>query len=104
MNKPITKFYNSDDVNTTTAELRQVTVEIRFKRLTLKLDVFLWVSVKCIKDKFLLIPLTQPARDVSGTSPEGPVKVLMSGTSRGSSGDSLWTNKKIDYLIQKSVF
>ena len=26
--------------------------------------------------------LTQPARDVLGTSPEGPLKVLMSGTSR----------------------
>ena len=27
--------------------------------------------------------VTQPARDVPGTSPEGPLKVLTSGTSRG---------------------
>ena len=32
--------------------------------------------------------ITQPASDVPGTSPEGPLKVLTSGTSRGPSGDS----------------
>ena len=32
--------------------------------------------------------VTQPAHDVPGTSPEGPLKVLTSGTSRGPSGDS----------------
>ena len=31
---------------------------------------------------------SQPAHDVPGTSPEGPLKVLTSGTSRGPSGDS----------------
>ena len=31
---------------------------------------------------------TQPARDVPGTSPEGPLKVLTSKTSRGPLGDS----------------
>ena len=31
---------------------------------------------------------TQPIRDVLGTSPEGHLKVLTSGTSRGPSGDS----------------
>ena len=30
---------------------------------------------------------TQPARDVPGTSPEGPLKVLTSGTFRGFLGD-----------------
>ena len=29
---------------------------------------------------------SQPSRDVPGTSPEGPLKVLTSGTSRGPSG------------------
>ena len=31
--------------------------------------------------------VAQPARDVLGTSPEGPLKVLTSGTSRGPPGD-----------------
>ena len=32
--------------------------------------------------------LIQPVRNVPGTSPEGPLKVLRSGTSRGPSEDS----------------
>ena len=48
--------------------------------------------------------LTQPARDVPGTSPEGPLKVLTSRTSRGFSGDSQGTKTKIDDLMKKLVF
>ena len=47
---------------------------------------------------------TQPARDVPGTSPEGPIKVLTSETSRGPSGDSQETNTKIDDLMKKLFF
>ena len=46
---------------------------------------------------------TQPARDVPGTSPEGPLKVLTSGTSRGPSGDSQGTNTEINDLMKKLV-
>ena len=42
-----------------------------------------------------LIEFPQPARDVLGTSSEGLVKVLTSGTSRGPLEDSYWTNKKL---------
>ena len=45
---------------------------------------------------------SQPVRDVPGTSPEGFLKVLTSGTSRGSSGDSQAINTKIDNLMKKS--
>ena len=48
--------------------------------------------------------LTQPARNVLGTSPEGPLKVLTSRTSRGPSGDSYGTNTKIDDLMKKVFF
>ena len=34
------------------------------------------------------VQIAQPACDVPGTSPEGPLKFLTSGTSRGPSGDS----------------
>ena len=44
---------------------------------------------------------TQPARDVPGTSQEGPRKVLTSETYRGPVGDSKGTNKEIDNLIKK---
>ena len=54
--------------------------------------------------KFLIFCTTQPARDVPGTSPEGPLKVLTSGTSRGPSGDSQGTNPKIDDLMKKLFF
>ena len=47
---------------------------------------------------------SQPARDVPRTSPEGPLKVLTSGTSRGPSGDCQGTNKKIDNLMKKVLF
>ena len=48
--------------------------------------------------------LSQAARDVPETSPEGPPKVLTSGISRGPLGDSYGTNKKIDDLIKKCFF
>ena len=48
--------------------------------------------------------ITQPARDVSGTSPEGPLKVPTSGTSRGPSADSQGTNTKINDLMKKLFF
>ena len=38
---------------------------------------------------------TQPAPDVPGTSPEGSLKVLTFGTSRGPSGDSKGPTKKL---------
>ena len=41
------------------------------------------------------------AHNVPGTSPEGPLKVLMTGTYRGSSCDSQGTNTKIDELMKK---
>ena len=47
---------------------------------------------------------TQLTRDFPGTSPEGSLKVLTSGTSRRSSGDSYGTNKKIDDLMKKVFF
>ena len=46
----------------------------------------------------------QSARDVPRTSPEGPLKVLTSGTSRRLSGDSQGTNTKIDDLMKKMFF
>ena len=47
---------------------------------------------------------SQPARNVPGTSPKGPLKVVTSGTSKGLSGDSYGTNKKIDDLMKKEFF
>ena len=35
----------------------------------------------------IIIGNTQPTQDVPGTSPEGPLKVLSSGTYNGISGD-----------------
>ena len=43
----------------------------------------------------------QPAHDVLRTSPEGPLKVLTSGTYRGLSGASQGTNTKMDDLMKK---
>ena len=38
---------------------------------------------------------TQPAQDILGTSPEGPLKVITSGSYRGPSGDSLGPIQKL---------
>ena len=48
--------------------------------------------------------LSQSARDVPGMSPEGPLKVLTSGTSREPSGDSHGTNTITDDLMKKLLF
>ena len=55
------------------------------KKLTMKL-----IKLKKWKNTFNreYSAYTQPARDVPGTSPEAPRKVLTSGTSRGPSVDS----------------
>ena len=47
-----------------------------------------------------LLDYTQLAHDVPGASPEGPRKVLKSGTYR----DSQRSNTKIDDLIKKMFF
>ena len=69
--------------------------------------MFCNVFLSIINEKNFIIYLgdmTQPARDVLGTPPEGPLKVLTSGTSMRPSGDSQGTNKKNSDLIKKSVF
>ena len=48
--------------------------------------------------------ISQPAHDVPGTSPEGLLKVLTSGTYRGPSGDPQGTNTKTDNSMRKLVF
>ena len=44
----------------------------------------------------IIIRNTQPVHEVPGTYPEGPLKVITSGTYRGPSGNSKGTNTKID--------
>ena len=51
-----------------------------------------------------LLITPQPECNASGTSPEGPLKVLTSGIFRGPSGDSYRTKKNIDDLIKKVFF
>ena len=50
------------------------------------------------------IVTAQPTRDVPGMSPEGLLKVPMSGTSRRPSEFSHGTNTKIDDLMKKLFF
>ena len=52
----------------------------------------------------IIIGNTQPAHDVLGTSPEGPLKILTSETYRAPSGDSQGTNTKIDDFMKKLLF
>ena len=52
----------------------------------------------------IIIGNTHPAHDVLGKSPEGPLKVLTSGTCRGPSGNSQGTNTKIDDFMKKLFF
>ena len=59
---------------------------------------------KLRKVAFHIQILTQSAHDVSGTSPEGLLKVLTSGTYRGSSGDPQGNNSKTDNLMRKLHF
>ena len=44
----------------------------------------------------IIIGNTQPARDVSGTSPESPLRVLTSEIYKEPSGDPQGTNTKIE--------
>ena len=46
----------------------------------------------------------QPAHNVPGTSPEGPLKVVTSETYRGPSRDPQGTNTKTDNLMKKLFF
>ena len=57
-----------------------------------------------LTSKLILEGSSQPAHDVSGTSPEGPLKVVTSGTYRGPSGDPQGTNIKNDNLVKKLFF
>ena len=50
------------------------------------------------------VSCTQPANYAPGTSPEGSLKVLTSGTYKGPSGDSQGTNTKTDELMKKLFF
>ena len=52
----------------------------------------------------IIIGNTQPAHDVRGMSPEGPLKLLTSGTYRVLSGDSQGTNTKIYDFVKKLFF
>ena len=58
-------------------------------------------NISAIFAKCYLNVATQPGRDLPGTSPEGPLKVLMSRTYRGPSEDSQQTNTKMDDLMKK---
>ena len=57
-----------------------------------------------ITTKKIIIGNTQPAHDILKTSHEVFLKVLTSVTYRGSSEDSLGTNKKIDDFMKKLFF
>ena len=63
---------------------------------------YFWVIHIIIKK--IIIGNTQLAHDVPGTSPEGFLKVLMSATYRGPSGDSQETNTKINDFMKKIFF
>ena len=75
-----------------------------------KYDQLNWTEVKIEDNKVLNIlnkckrATSQPKHDVLGTSPEGPLKVLMSGIYREPSGGSQGTNTKIDDLMKKLFF
>ena len=51
----------------------------------------------------IIIGNTQPTHDDLGTSPEGPLKILTSGTDRKSSGDSQEPIQKL-IIYEKIVF
>ena len=63
---------------------------------------YFWVMHITIKK--IITGNTQPTHAVSGTSPEDPLKVIMSGTYKGSSGHSPGTNTKIDNFMKKLFF
>ena len=61
------------------------------------------IAVMSLSLTFKLSP-TQPENYALGMSPEGSLKVLTSGTYKGSSGDSQGTNTKTDELTKKLFF
>ena len=52
----------------------------------------------------IIIGNTQPTHEVLWRSPDGPLKVLTSGTYKGPSGGSLETNTKIHDFMKKLFF
>ena len=52
----------------------------------------------------LILNPTQLAHDVRWTAPQGSLKVLTSGTYRGPSEDSQWTDTKVDEFMKKLCF
>ena len=52
----------------------------------------------------IIIGNTQSTHDDLGTSPEGPLKMLTSGTDRRSSGDSQGNHTNIDNFMKKFFF
>ena len=48
----------------------------------------MFLDTKTIQWKLSRVETTQPARNVPGRSPEGALKIVMSGTSRGPLEDS----------------
>ena len=70
---------------------------------------WLYLLLKCFliflaKDKNSYRFTYPAARNVPGTSAEGPLKFLTSGNPRGPLGDSKGSNKKIDDLMKKMIF
>ena len=58
-------------------------------------------------EKIIIGRTTQPTHDVPGTSPEGPLKVLTSGTYRQLSGDQYknwWFCEKIVFQKYYSLY
>ena len=93
----IYKYVTSISKNVYTDELDDIVTyhsTIKMKRTDVKSNTYIDSSKE----------ITQPTRDVPGTSPDGPLKVLTCGTSRGPSGDSQGTNTKIDDLMKKLFF
>ena len=61
-------------------------------------------SFYCYCDDMLRLSSNPASTRRPGTSPKDPLKVLTSWTSRGPSGDSQGTNRKIDNLMKKVFF
>ena len=74
-----------------------------YEHLLIMVDLFKRHAQGHVHDRNLP-EFSRPAHDVPGTSLEGPLKVLMSRTSRGPSGDFQGTNTKIDDLMKKLFF
>ena len=66
--------------------------------------IHIYCRVMHIKIEKVIIGNTQPAHDVSETSPEGSLNVLTSRTYKGPSGESEGTNAKIGDFMGKLFF